>query len=156
MSKDSIEIIIQNDQVKRERMSYAWQLIGKALRDGPVLVTLGRPVKSRSQEAKYHCLISDIQKGAFQASNVESVKALMVAEFAKEMQILGTPLTHPGETVYSHKLSEWITVRPTTRKFRKSEAAAFIEYLYAEGSTLGVPWSANSVAIYDEYREAKK
>lgn len=151
----NIEIIIQNEQVQRERMRYAWELVSKALQAGPVLVSLGRQSKSREQEKKYHAMIRDIHLSAFRGNSFEGVKALMVAEFAEEMKAHGQALTHPGETVYSHRLKEWVTVRPSTRKFRKAEASAFIEFLYALGCEQGVHWSEKSIEIYTEYKEAK-
>ncbi len=151
---DSVEIIIQNMEVRKERMTHAWYLIGKALKAGTVVVTLGRSSsKSREQERKYHAMIREIHRGAFRGNTFEGVKALMVAEFADELKSQGKELTHPGETIYSHKLKAWVTVRPSTKKFRKAEAAAFIEFLYALGCELGVQWSEKATEIADVYRQ---
>lgn len=142
------EIIIDSTDTMRERMVRVWDLVSKAIEGGPVVVTLGRVNKSRDQEKRYHALIHDIHRSAFRGNSFEGVKALMVAEFANEMKESGTALTHPGESVYSHKLKEWVTVRPSTRKFKKSEANDFIEFLHAIGSELGVRWSASSEEAY--------
>ena len=147
MSKE-IQIIIDSTQTMRERMLRVWDLVMKAIEGGPVVVTLGRINKSREQEKRYHALIRDIHRCAFRGNTFEGVKALMVAEFANEMQENGTPLTHPGESVYSHKLKEWITVRPSTRKFKKQEANDFIEFLHMLGSDLGVKWSTSADEAY--------
>lgn len=50
--EDSIEIIIQNETVKRDRMNHVWGLVGKGLKGGEVVVTLGRPKRTLDQNAK--------------------------------------------------------------------------------------------------------
>lgn len=138
-----MRITLDSEENLRPRMVRVWELVSKGIKSGPVVVTLGRISKSREQEKRYHALIRDIHRCAFRGNTFEGVKALLVAEFAAEMQENGTPLTHPGESVYSHKLKEWITVRPSTRKFKKQEANDFIEFLHMLGSELGVRWSAS-------------
>lgn len=138
-----MRITLDSEESLRPRMVRVWELVSKGIKSGPVVVTLGRISKSREQEKRYHALIRDIHRCAFRGNTFEGVKALLVAEFAAEMQENGTPLTHPGESVYSHKLKEWITVRPSTRKFKKQEANDFIEFLHMLGSELGVRWSAS-------------
>lgn len=148
------ELKIENVSQLRSQMVRAWHLVNKGIQGGKLVVEIKRWNKSRDQEKKYHAMIRDIHQGAFRGNSFEGVKALIVAEFAAEMKEQGAQLTHPGETVYSYRLKEWITVRPSTRKFRKSEAIAFIEYLYWFGCELNVKWSEPALAIYSEYKEA--
>ncbi|WP_027853834.1 recombination protein NinB [Marinobacterium litorale] len=153
---NSLEIAIHNETQLRPGAARMWQLACEIVKSGKQCsIWVGEMSKSRSQEAKYHAMIKDIHRCAFRGNTFEGVKALMVAEFAEEMKQAGTPLTHPGETVYSHKLKEWVTVRPSTRRFRKAEAAAFIEFLYALGTELNVIWGEPALAAYAEYREAR-
>lgn len=154
--KKPVVIRITSAKTVRERMSYAWELVNRGLKAGEVIVTLGRPQKSRLQEAKYHAMIKDIQLSAYPDKDPEVVKALMVAEFAVEYKAsTGKELTHPGSTVFSHKLQEWITIRPSTKKFRKEEGNAFIEYLYMVGADLDVRWSPETVKVtFDAIPEA--
>jgi len=129
-------------------------MVGRGLDAGPVLVTLGRPARSQIQNEKFHAMISDIHHQGFRAYSAEGMKAVLVNQFALEMAEQGTPLTHPGETVWDWKHQSPVYVRPTTTKFTKSECAAFIEWLYATGTELGVTWSEKALAVYAEYREA--
>lgn len=153
MSSDSVNVIVQNEQVARDRVKYVCAVLKKTLPIGPVAITLCRPAKSSEQERKYHAMIRDIQRCAFRGNSFDGVKALMIAEFAAEMKAQGTPLTHPGETVYSHRLKEWVTVRPSSKKFRKAEASAFIEFLYAIGVELEVTWGEEVLSFYSEFME---
>lgn len=129
-------------------------MVGRGLDAGPVLVTLGRPTRSQIQNEKFHAMIGDIHHQAFRAYSAEGMKAVLVNQFAMEMQEQGTPLAHPGETVWDWVHQAPVYVRPTTTKFTKAECAAFIEWLYATGTDLGVTWSEKALAVYQEYREA--
>lgn len=58
----SIEMKIQDASRVDAILSYAREKIGEAIQSGAVSVILGRPSKSRDQEAKYHAMIGDIAK----------------------------------------------------------------------------------------------
>ena len=81
-------------------------------------------------------------------------KALLVEQFAFDKAEMGEPLVHSGETIVSLDGKRIITVRPSTRQFKVSEAAEFIEYLYAKGSEYAVKWSERALAVYSNYKEA--
>lgn len=136
-------------------LCWAEQVISKALEGGDVLLTLGRESKSREMEAKYHAMINDIHRQCFRGYSVEGVKAVLVNQFALEREEQGEPLAHPGERVWDWKTKEPVYVRPSTTKFRKAEAADFIEFLYATGSEFDVKWSDMSLKVYDEMMEAR-
>ena len=136
-------------------LRWAEHVIGKALEGGDVQITLGRPGKSRAMEAKYHAMINDIHQQCFRGYSFDGVKAVLVNQFALEREELGEPLAHPGERVWDWRTKEPVYVRPSTTKFRKAEAADFIEFLYATGSEFGVKWSDMSLRVYDEMMEAR-
>lgn len=140
----------------RERMVAVYQMVSKGLQAGPVEVVLRRPGRSLSQNAKFSVMISEIHFQAFRGYSVDGVKAVLVNQFSLEMDEQGTPLKNPGERVWDWKTREPVYVRPTTTKFRKAEAAAFIEFLGATGAELGIQWSEPALAVFDEYREAKE
>lgn len=117
--------------------------------------TLGRPSKSRDQEAKYHAMIEDIRQQCFRGYSREAFKAALVNQFALEMERQGEPLRHPGEQAWDWVNQVKVYVRPSTRDFRKKEAADFIEFLYSTGSEYDVQWSEKALAVYDEMREAR-
>lgn len=134
---------------------WAQQAISRALAAGPVEITLGRPGKSRNQEAKYHAMINDIHQQCFRGYSFDGVKAVLVNQFALEMAEQGEPLANPGEKVWDWKSQEPVYVRPSTTKFRKKEAAAFIEFLHSVGAEYSVQWSEKALAVYDEMLEAR-
>lgn len=136
-------------------LQWAKQMAEKGLQSGPVQFTLSRPGKSRLQEEKYHAMINDIHQQCFRGYSVEGVKAVLVNQFAVEMEEQGEPLAHPGEKVWDWKSKQPVYVRPSTTKFRKAEAAAFIEFLHSVGAEYNVQWSDKSLAVYDEMREAR-
>jgi len=136
-------------------LTWAQEMTAKALQSGPVEWVLTRPGKSRDQEARYHAMIHDIRQQCFRGYSEEGVKAVLVNQFAIEMEQAGEPLANPGEKVWDWKTQEPVYVRPSTKKFRKSEASAFIEFLFSVGAEYGVQWSEKALAIYDEMREAK-
>ena len=155
MSKE-IVILVRDDSELEGKLVTAYGMLKSALRAGAAEFVLRRPGKTRVQEEKYHAMISDIHRQCFRGYSAEGVKAVLVNQFAIEMEEAGTPLAHPGEKVWDWKSQEAVYVRPTTTKFSKGEAAQFIEYLYSEGTGLGVNWSEPALAVYEEYREAKE
>lgn len=154
-----IQVIIPDLESYQARMANVIDLAFKGLQAGPITVTLGRPKKSRDQEKHYHALIGEIArhvKPCGQSFSVDVFKALLVDLFAKEMEEAGTPLAKPGETVTSLDGLREVTVRPSTRDFRKAEAAVFICFLMAFGDEHGVKWSHPSLEIYESYLESSK
>ncbi|MGB2336252.1 MAG: hypothetical protein ACPH5V_03000 [Alcanivorax sp.] len=129
-------------------------MIPKGLAAGAVLVTLGRPTRSQIQNEKFHAMIGDIHKQCFRGYSDEGIKAALVNQFALEMEANGEPLTHPGEQVWDWVNQVAVYVRPSTTEFTKKECAAFIEFLYATGTDLGVTWNEKALAVYAEYKEA--
>lgn len=143
----------------RGLMLRVWELVRHGIQAGPVVITLARESKNRQQEKKYHALIGDIAKQITFYGNkrysTDTWKALLVEQFDQEMKQMGTPLSKPGRLITSLDGQRTITVRPSTTDFKKHEAAAFIEYLYAQGCEMGVQWGEPALAVYAEYKEAQ-
>ncbi|MFC7091898.1 hypothetical protein ACFQH5_20350 [Halomonas salifodinae] len=119
----------------------------------PFEIAIRYPSKSRIQEEKYHAMIHDIHRQCFRGYSAEGVKAVLVNQFAREMEEAGTPLAHPGERVWDWQTQEPVYVRPSTKGFLKSEASQFVEFLYSVGTEYGVAWSDKAMKAYEEYRE---
>ncbi len=154
MSKELVYRIEPNDY--RERMMTVYHMVTKGVQAGAVELVLRRPGKSRIQEEKYHAMIGDIHRQCFRGYSAEGVKAVLVNQFAREMEEAGTPLAHPGEKVWDWQSQEAVYVRPSTKKFRKAEASQFVEFLFSVGAEYEVAWSERALQAYDEYREAAK
>lgn len=155
---DKYEITIGASEAMRERMRHAWDMVGRSLQGGPVLVTLSRPKRSNDQNRHFHALIGDIAKqvtfyGTKRYSS-EVWKALLVDQFEQDRIAMGEPLTHPGQMITSLDGRRTITVRPSTAKLRKAEAAAFIDFLYAQGIDMGVEFTPPALEAYEQYKEA--
>jgi hypothetical protein len=149
-----ITLTIRTLQDVRSVMTRAYELVTKGIQAGPVEVVLQRISKSRIQEEKYHAMIGDIAKTVKLdlEYDLETWKALLVDEYAQELKRIGEALTHPGKVVVSLDKERAVTVRPSTKKFRKKEASGFIEFLYMWGSNHGARFSEKSLEIYEEGR----
>jgi hypothetical protein len=153
------EFYIRDLKSLRGVMVDVWNLVCEVIRGGPVVVTVSRESKSRSMERKYHSMIRDIAKqvrvfGRFYSE--ESWKALLVDKFEQELLACGEKLSHPGQTIPSMDGSRLVTVRPSTAKFRKTEGASFIEFLYQQGCEMDVAWSEPAMAVYVEYAQLRQ
>jgi hypothetical protein len=162
MALQGVELMANHVQKKVETAeeienAAAWVagMLKRALPSGAAVITLSRPGKSRDQEAKYHAMISDIQRQCFRGYSLDGVKAVLVNQFALEMDQAGEPLANPGEKVWDWKSQEPVYVRPSTKKFRKAEASQFIEFLHSVGAEYDVQWSDASLAAYDEIIRAQ-
>ncbi len=156
MSKEKV-YRLREDNFKRA-LDHAEALLAEQFRKGRTALEMAvrEASKTREQEKKYHALIRDIRMQCFRASSEDAVKAVLVNQFALEMEAQGTPLANPGETAWDWKNKCPVYVRPSTKEFRKAEASQFMEFLYSEGSDLGVQWSEKAQAVYAEYREASQ
>lgn len=107
-------------------------------------VWIDEPKKKRIQEEKYHAMIADIAKQIEHIGrkwDAESMKRLLVDDFAEEMRRAGTPLRHDGSVTPSLDGRRIVQLGIQTRSFTVKEAAAFIDYLYSQGAQYGVVWS---------------
>lgn len=113
--------------------------------DWGLVVTISEPQKSRDQEACYHAMIGDIAKQwefMGQKWGDEDMKRILVDAFARVMREAGTPLRYDGRIVPSIDGTGFVQLGIQTRRFLKSEAAQFIEYLNAFGAENGIRFTA--------------
>ena len=154
----SKKVYTLNAQNKRALMGEIWDLVTAGIaRYGQIQLSLGQVIKTYIQQAKYHAMIGDIASTVVLAEKKYSLdvwKAKLVVDFEAELQQLGEPLTHKGQWTMSLRNQFPIYLRPSTKDFKKAEAAKFIEYLYATGIEYGATFTENSMAIYAEYKEA--
>lgn len=143
MATDSVEIIIQNQLVKRERMDLAWKLVGKALAAGPVVVTLGRETRTLDQNAKLWAMLTDVSRQVEwhgrKLSN-EDWKHVMTAALTQQEAV-------PGIN------GGFVVLGQSTRKMKKRQFAELIELIYAFGSEQGVQWSEKAEGVCAEYKQ---
>lgn len=144
MSKpDKVEVLIQNEQVKRERMAYVWELVGKGLPAGPVLVTLGREVRSPDQNAKMWPMLNDVSTQVDWYGHKPTTwewKDIFSAALYKQK-------TYPGID------GGFVVCGQKTSKLTKRPFAELIELMYAFGAEHSVQWSEKSEALATEYAQ---
>ncbi|KVN92577.1 recombination protein NinB [Burkholderia ubonensis] len=135
--------------------STARQLASRACIQAPdgFIVEIKPPPKSRDQEARYHAMIGDIA-GQVQLLgrrwDREDMKRLLVDQFVRDMKAAGTPLHNSGSVVPSIDGTGIVQLGVQTRGFRKAEASAFIEWLFAFGAENNVRWSETAAHGYEE------
>lgn len=145
--------VVQEAARLRPVITAVWDAVKNAIHGGPVEVEIRRPSKSREQEKKYHAMIQDIARQAEldgRQFGLEVWKAWAVDEFEQALQDNGEQLRHPSEVVLSRDKRRAVTIRASTRKFRKHEGSLFIEFLYKLGTDLNVKFSDKSMDYYEE------
>ncbi len=116
---------------------------------------LSEPTKKRIQEEKSHPMIGDIAKHCTfmdRKHDADDWKRLLVEAFAKAMREAGTPVHHDGRVLPSLDFQRVVQLGIQTSEFYVSEAAEFIEFLYAWGADRGVAWTEPKVR--DRERQA--
>lgn len=145
-------------QVFRLVHSTARQMASRAVINAPDgFVCEVKPApKSHDQEARYHAMIGDI---AAQVSVLgrkwdrEDMKRLLVDQFVRDMQNMGTPLRNSGHVVPSIDGTGIVQLGVQTRGFLKAEASAFIEWLFSFGAENEVVWSETAAHGYEALAE---
>ncbi len=152
MSKELVYTI--NNDAELSKMFECIDKVKKALPGGPVVVTLGREAKSRDQEKKYHAMINDIMTTVElgQQYSIEAWKALLVDEFEQDLRRIGESLPKPSKLVISLDGQRAVTIRASTKDFKKEHASMFITFLYAWGTEHGARFSDESLRYYDEMK----
>ena len=141
MSKGNIEILIQNETVKRDRMMYVWNLVNKGLTAGPVLLTLGREKRTLDQNAKMWAMLTDVSTQVVwygEKLSQESWKHIFTATLFKQKTVPGID-------------GGFVVLGQSTSKMRKRPFAELIELMYAFGAEHGVQWSERNVTMIQEY-----
>jgi hypothetical protein len=124
----------------------------EAVWDSPdgYMVQISEPTKRRIQEEKYHAMMGDISKQCSyngRKLDVESWKRLLVESVVfilrEEARGQGKPDPFPrgGAVLPSLDGLRIVQVEVLTRNFTVSQAAQFIEYLYAFGADSDVLWT---------------
>lgn len=151
----SHKIIFSSIQDVHPKLSQLGAQIMQVVHREPVEIAVQRSNKrSLNQNAKFHAMISDIQKtaeidGKF---SLAAWKAKLIDEFVEELARNGEGLTSPGETVLSFDKKRMITIRPSSSDFLKIESAMFITFLYAFGTELGAKFSDPVLEYYEQAR----
>lgn len=113
------------------------------------IVIVQEPTKRRIQEEKYHAMVGDLSRQCEYAGrkwDAEDSKRILIDEFAADMRGSGTPLHHDSRIIPSQDGLRIIQLNIRSSDFYVTEAAQFIEWLYA--------WGANRDVVWTEPRDA--
>jgi len=127
---------LQTPEQAKALMDKVWPKVKDSLRAGKLLQLEIKPQsKSRDQEEKYHAIIGDIAKQAQHMGakwDAESWKRLLVDLFCKEIGL------DSGKVIPSLDGAGIVQLGFQTRKFTKSQASEFVEWLIAWCSKNGI------------------
>ena len=141
MSSDTVEIIVQNEQVARDRVKYACSVLQKTLPGGPVVITLGREKRTLDQNAKMWAMLTDVSRQVVwygEKLSQESWKHIFTASLFKQKTVPGID-------------GGFVVLGQSTSKMKKRPFAELIELMYAFGAEHGVRWSERNVTMIQEY-----
>lgn len=104
------------------------------------MVIFSEPVRRQAQNEKMHAMIGEIAEQVEHIGrkwDAESMKRLLLDEFADEMRSAGTPLNGDGSVVPSLDGRRIVQLGIQSRSLSVREASAFVEFLYAFAAARG-------------------
>jgi hypothetical protein len=128
------------------KLAQIFDLVSRGIKRGPVVVTLGRLVRSLRQNKRMWAVLGDIEK------QVDWHGLKLDKEDWKEMfsAILGNQRVVPGLQ------GGFVVLGVSTRKQNKAWFSDLFELINAFGAEHGVMWSDPALEAFDYYREAQK
>ena len=141
--------IIRSETDTFRALTWAGDMVRKALKGGDVLLVLTRPTRSTEQNRKMWALLRDVARQRPLVVNGESI----MAEPDDWKDVFTAALRR--ETRMAQGLDGGVVLLGMrTSRMKKAELSELIELIYAYGSEWGVIWSAESEAVIAENREA--
>ena len=137
---------IDNMAGANEALKWALENIAKALRAGPVVMTLGRETRTVAMNAKLWPMLTDISNQVTWFDRKHS------PEVWKDI-ITGSFMG--GEFIPNLSGTGFVMVGQRTSKMNKETFSALLEYLYSFGAEQSIAWSEPSLQAFEQYREHK-
>ena len=134
-------------QAAGEGLKWVSENLFKALRAGPVVITMGREKRTGDQNDKCHPMIRDIAKGMnhqLLGTNEKQWRYFLLANFQGQSMI---PSLDGTQII--------VVPKGGTSDMLKPVMSEFIEYLYSVGADYNIVWSEPSLKAFEEYREAQ-
>lgn len=128
-------------------MPWIQQNIINGLKSGPVVVTLGRETRSNEQNNLLWALLTDISNQVTwfdKKHSPEAWKDIITGSFKG------------AEFVPNINGDGFVLLGMRTSKMDKPTFSALVEYIFAFGADQSVAWSDPSLAVFEQYREAKQ
>lgn len=126
-------------------IQWVYDMSSRALKAGPVVITLGRETRTDEQNDKQWPMLRDISiqvEWFGQKHSPEDWKDILSAAWRKQRLVPGVD-------------GGFVALGVRTSKMSKAEFSEYIEAIYAFGSERSVTWSEKALEVYETYREAK-
>ena len=132
-------------QAAGEGLKWVSENLFKALRAGPVVITMGREKRTGEQNALLWAVLTDV------AQQVEWYGKKLEKEDWKEV----FSAAWKQQDVMPGINGGFVVMGVRTSKMTKPEFGELIEIIYAFGAEKSVMWSDPSLMAFEEYREAQ-
>lgn len=123
-------------------MNVVTDTLTRGLAKGPAIITLTRPKRSNDQNRLMWPLLRDC------ATQIKHNGMKLSAEDWKDLMTVG--FEGVQRSAPSLDGTGLVFFGVSTRKYPKDTFSAFIEFIYASGTELGVKWSRQSEESYSE------
>jgi hypothetical protein len=140
-----LKITIKDQSDLNRRLGEIVDLIGRGLKGGPVLVTLGRLARSLAQNRRMWAVLGDV------STQVEWHGQWLSKEDWKEM--FSAVLN--GQRVVPGLQGGFVVLGVSTRKKDKAWFSDLFELINAFGAEHGVKWSDPALEAFDYYKGAQ-
>ena len=128
-------------------MPWIQQNIINGLKSGPVVVSLGRETRSGEQNNLLWALLTDISNQVTwfdKKHSPEAWKDIITGSFKG------------AEFVPNINGDGFVLLGMRTSKMDKPTFSALVDYIQAFGADQSIKWSDPSLAVFEQYREAKQ
>ncbi len=128
-------------------MPWIQQNIINGLKSGPVIVSLGRETRSGEQNNLLWALLTDISNQVTwfdKKHSPEAWKDIITGSFKG------------AEFVPNINGDGFVLLGMRTSKMDKPTFSALVDYIQAFGADQSIKWSDPSLAVFEQYREAKQ
>ena len=128
-------------------MPWIQQNIINGLKSGPVVVTLGRETRSGEQNNLLWALLTDISNQVTwfdKKHSPEAWKDIITGSFKG------------AEFVPNINGDGFVLLGMRTSKMDKPTFSALVDYIQAFGADQSIKWSDPSLAVFEQYREARR
>ena len=116
----------------------------RGLQSGPVVITLGREVRTLDQNSKQWAILKDISEQVEwfgQKHSPEDWKDILSAAWKGQKLV-------PGVS------GGFVALGVRTSRISKEEFSEYIESIYAFGAERSVAWSEKALEAFEKYRES--
>lgn len=153
MSRREVQREVNNQTEIGQALHWVRAMIERGLPGGPVLVSLGRPRRTKDQNAKLWPMLQDVAEQVPWSvidHNGEEVRAYLTPDDWKNIftATLRKHTTVPGID------GGFVVLGMSTSGMSKSQFSELIELIYSFGAECGVEWSKPASKAITEHRKA--